>query len=97
MADPIISKVITVKAATTNDGEFVILRNLTRGGQLTAPVKDEAAIFNPAPNTQWREKDLLQAEIRGRLQGAKQQTIQSGGTKITIKTSTDTSSPSVSL
>jgi len=99
MAAPVLSKIISVKVETANVGEFVIVRNLTRGGQLTAPVKgtDRSVVFNPAPTTQWFEKDLIQAEIRGRLQGAVQKNIQAGGTKMTITGVTDTSTPGVSL
>ena len=101
MADPILSKIISVKCGEANVGEFVIIRNLTRGGQLTAALKgsgtNREAIFNPAPKTQWREKDLIQAEIRGRLQGVKQEKIQAGGTTIRITGVTDTSTPGVSL
>jgi len=97
MANPKLVKLISVTARNANDKEFVIIRNLTRGGQLTQPIKDEQTIFNPAPDIQWEEKDLIQAEIRGRLQGVKQGRIQNGGVEITITTSPDTSTPGVSL
>jgi len=97
MAAPVRPKIITVLARNTNDGEFVIIRNLTKGGQLTQKITSEEAIFNPAPTTQWEEGDLIQGEIRGRLQGVEQKTIKKGGTNITLATSTDTTTPGVSL
>ena len=102
MADPKLSKMLGVKVAAANIGEFVIVRNLDRGGQLTGAVKgtDRSVVFNPAktiPNLQWQEQDLIQAEIRGRLQGVKQERIRKGGIDIQIDASTDTSTPGVSL
>ena len=101
MADPKLVATIGVKVGTTaNVGEFVILRNLTRGGKLTGAVKgtDRSIVFNPAPSTQWEVGDQLQAEIRGRIAGVKQEIISKArGAIITISASTDTNKPGVSL
>lgn len=100
MADPKLAKIIGVKVAGANVGEYVILRNLTRGGQLTDKVSgtDRGVAFNAAPATQWREKDKVQAEIRGRLQGVVQGTIESGGIReMKITATADTTTPEVSL
>ena len=101
MAAPILVTTVGVKVGTTaNIGEFVILRNLTRGGQLTEKLggTDRSVVFNPAPSVQWEVGDQLQAEIRGRLQRVKQETISKArGVVITISASTDTSTAGVSL
>ncbi len=102
MAAPNLAKTIGVKVALANEGEYVIVRNLTRGGQLTQKLSgsDKGTVFNPAPSLAWQDKDLIQAEIRGRLAGVSQKTIQSGGVQFTSKdlaAAADTSSPGVSL
>ena len=65
MAAPLLAKIIGVKVPAANIGEFVIIRNLTRGGQLTQKLAGTTrnTVFNPAPKLQWVEKDLIQAEI----------------------------------
>ena len=99
MADPVISKVIGVKVGAANIGETVIVRNLSRGGKLTGAVAgtDRSINLNAAPATAWQEGDLIQGEIRGRVAGAKQETIKKGGATIRISATADTSSPSVNL
>ncbi len=102
MADPVRPVTIGVKVSAANIGEFVIIRNLTKGGKLTGKLvgTDRGIVFNPAPSTQWENKDLIQAEIRGRLAGAAQKTIQGEGVVFTSKdlgAAADTSSPGVSL
>lgn len=99
MADPNLPKGIGVKCPEANIGEYVIVRNLTRGGQLTGKVtkSDGGVTFNPAPDLQWQNKDLIQAEIRGRLQGVKQGTIAAGGVVIRLIGTADTTTPGVSL
>ncbi len=102
MAAPILSKAIGVKVSIANIGEYVIVRNLTRGGQLTGKVEgtDRSIIFNPAPALAWQDGDKIQAEIRGRLQGVAQQIIKSGKADFTSKelgAAADTTTPGVSL
>ena len=77
MAAPKLPVTIGLKVPIANVGEFVIIRNLTRGGQLTGQVRgtDRSAVFNPAPTTQWENGDLIQAEVRGRIAVAKQETV----------------------
>ncbi len=99
MAAPKLAKVIGVKVPAANIGEFVIIRNLTRGGKLTGAVKgtDRSINFNAAPVTEWEAGDVIQGEIRGRIAGVKQETISAGGAQIRISAAADTSSPSVNL
>ncbi len=102
MADPILAKVIGVKVASANIGEYVIIRNITRGGKLTGALKgkDKSIAFNPAPDLQWQDGDTIQAEIRGRLQGVKQKVIRSGGVQFTgsdLVGTADTTTPEVLL
>ncbi len=102
MAAPILSKAIGVKVSLANIGEYVIVRNLTRGGQLTGKVEgtDRSIIFNPAPSLAWQDKDLIQSEIRGRLQGVAQKRIESGTVQFASKdlgAVADTTTPGVSL
>jgi len=102
MADPIIPVVIGVKVPTANIGEFVIVRNLTRGGKLTKALRgtDRSVVLNPAPSLRWQEGDTIQAEIRGRLAGVAQKTIESGKVQFTgsqLGATVDTSTPGVSL
>ena len=99
MAAPNLPVAIGLKVAAANIGEFVIIRNLTRGGQLTASVKgtDRGVNFNPAPSTAWQDGDLLQAEIRGRVKAVQQKTIRSGTARFLLAATTDTTTPGVSL
>ncbi len=103
MANPVLAKLIGVKVGTTaNVGEYVIVRNITRGGQLTQKLSgtDRSTVFNPAPALAWQDGDLIQAEMRGRLAGVAQRKIQSGGVQFTagdLSVSADTSSPGVDL
>lgn len=103
MANPVLVKTIGVKlGSTANEGEFVTVRNLTRGGKLTGAVKgtDRSIVFNPASSLTWRDGDVIQAEASGRLAGVKQKTIQSGGVGFSIQDMgvvADTGTPGVSL
>ncbi len=99
MANPVLAKIIGVKVGAANIGEYVIVRNLKRGGQLTGAVAgtDRGIVFNPAPSLAWQDGDDVQAEIRGRLQGYKRTTIQNGGVDIRITAVVDTTTPGVSL
>ena len=103
MANPVLAKLIGVKVGTTaNIGEYVIVRNLTRGGQLTQKLAgtDRSTVFNPATSLAWQDGDVIQAEIRGRLTGVAQKTIRSGGVSFSANdmgASADTGSPGVSL
>ncbi len=99
MANPVLAKLIGVKVNNANVGEYVIVRNLTRGGQLTQKLvgTDRGTVFNPATSLAWQDGDSIQAEIRGRLQGYKKVTIQHGGADIRITAVADTTTPGVSL
>ncbi len=99
MAAPNLVTAIGIKAGAANIGEYVIVRNFTRGGKLTGKVAgaDRSIVFNPAPSTQWQEGDVIQAEIRGRLQGVKKVTIQGGSANIKLTGVADTTTPGVSL
>ena len=99
MANPNLVTVVGVKVAAANIGEVVTVRNLTRGGKLTAMISgtDRNAVVNPAPSAQWQNGDVIQAEIRGSVDGVKQTKVQAGGAKIIIAASADTSIPSVNL
>ncbi|MAF50792.1 MAG: hypothetical protein CMH64_01745 [Nanoarchaeota archaeon] len=97
MAAPVLAKIIAIKVAATT-GETVLVRNNTRGGILTALVNSSGeAVINPATSLKWQDGDALFAEIRGSVTGFKAGTIQSGGAKLIISASADTSSPGVSL
>lgn len=102
MTAPVLAKTIGVKVALANEGEYVIIRNLTRGSQLTQKLSgtDRGTVFNPAPSLAWQDEDLIQAEIRGRLVGVSQKTVQFGGIKFSSKdlgAVTDTDTPGVNL
>ncbi|KKK88072.1 hypothetical protein LCGC14_2746840 [marine sediment metagenome] len=102
MANPVLAKVIGVKVSAANVGEYVIVRNLTRGGKLTGPLAgtDRNTVLNPAPDSEWQNGDLIQAEIRGRLQGVAQRKIVSGGVQFSagdLGAAADTTTPGVTL
>lgn len=100
MAAPKLVKLIGVKVTSSSVGEYVIVRNLTQGGQLTQRVAgtDRSTVFNPVDSDlEWVQGDLVQAEVRGRITGAKQATLNAMGTTITIPASTDTSTDGVTL
>ena len=102
MASPTLAKLIGVKVPNANIGEYVIVRNLTRGGKLTGPLAgtDRNTVLNPAPDSEWQNGDLIQAEIRGRLQGVKQRKIRSGVVQFEgtdLGAAADTTTPEVLL
>ena len=101
-AAPKLPVTVGVKVSSANIGEFVIIRNLTNGEQLTGKLEgtDRSIVFNPAPSAQWEDGHVVQAEIRGRLAGVAQKTIKSR--TVQFKTTdlaavTDTSTAGVSL
>ena len=96
MAAPVRPVVIGATVNNSNDGEFVIVRNLTRGGQITGPLKSGKVALTPAPSLQWENGDQVQGEIRGRLKGVRQSKIAAGGATLGIPSAADTS-PGVSL
>lgn len=99
MANPNLAKVIGVKVSAANIGEYVIVRNLTKGGQLTGKLEksDRGHVFHPTASLGWVDGDVIQGEIRGRIQGVKQETIQSGSAIIKITGTADTTTPGVNL
>jgi len=97
MAAPKLPKTIGVTVNNGNDGEFVIVRNFTRGGQITGTLKSGKAALTAAPALQWENGDIVQGEIRGRLKGVKQTKIQAGGVSISIHAAADITTPGVSL
>ena len=99
MADPILSKTIGVKVSAASAGDYVIVRNITRGGQMTGKVNatDKGIVFNRAITAQWENKDVVQGEITGSVSGVGQATIRGGGAVIKITASADTSTPGVLL
>ena len=100
MPAPNIPANIGVKVPNANEGEFVIVRNLTRGGQLTGALSgtDKNIVFNKAPAGEWQDKDLIQAEIDGSVTGMKQGTIATRKVDVSIKdASADTSTPGVDI
>ena len=99
IAAPKLPVVIGVKVGTANIGEYAIVRNLTRGGQLTGRLQgtDRSVNLNPAPGTQWENGDLLQAEVRGRIVGVQQQTINKRRAVFNITAATDTATDGVTL
>ncbi len=94
-----LAKTIGVKVVAATEGEYVRVRNLTRGGTLTGALQgsDKSIVFNPAPTLQWQDGDLIQAEIEGSVAGVKQEKIEKGGAIIKISAAADTSLPEVSL
>ena len=99
MAAPKLAKIIGVKVAAANIGEYVILRNLDSGRQLTAKISgtDRNVVFNIAPDVEWNNEDRVQAEISGSVSGFVSGKIQSGGANLKIAASADTSTAGVSL
>ena len=99
MAAPKLAKNIGIKVPAANIGEYVAVKNMTRGGQLIQKLAgtDRSIVFNPAPALQWQENDEVQAEMHGRLNGYARKKLQSGGTTFTLDLSADTSTPGVSL
>lgn len=97
MADPIRTRTIGVKVADATEGEYVILRNLDTGAQLTDKLSSKKEVVFKCPITNWRNDDKVQAEIDGSVAGTAQQKIQTGGAVITLSATADTSTPGVSL
>ena len=100
MADPKLVKTIGIKVPNANIGEYITVKNLTRGGQVSAKLAgtDLSAVVNPAPSLQWQDGDMVQGEIHGRLNGYQRIKIQSGGANIFSLTATaDTTTPGVAL
>ena len=100
MADPVFSKIIGIKVVGANAGEYVRLRNNTRGDQLTDKLNSALeVIFNPANSSdvQWYVNDEIVAELMGRVTGVKSFKLATGQTTQTITATADTSTPGVSL
>ena len=96
---PNLPVVIGFKVTGANVGEYVIVRNLTRGGQLTGRLAgtDRSVNLNPAPALQWENGDLLQGEVRGRITGVQQQKIDRRRAVFKITAATDTATDGVTL
>lgn len=97
MPDPVRTRTIGVKVADATAGEYVIIRNLDTGAQMTDKLNSKMEVVFKAPITNWRNEDKIQAEIDGSVAGVKQTTIGSGGASINLSASADTSTPGVSL
>ncbi len=98
MAAPIQVALVGVEVSAATAKEYVIIRNITRGAKLTGALgTNKQIVFNKAPTSEWQNGDLIQAEIRGRVQGVKQETIRHGGATIKISAEADTTTPGVSL
>lgn len=100
MAAPKLSKIVGVKVAAANIGEFVILRNLSNGETLTKAIvgTDKSVVFNAAPDSEWNAGDQIQAEVTGRLTGVKREKITTGKTPdIIIAASVNTATLGVTL
>lgn len=94
---PTLPTQISVKVAGANAGEYVIVRNLTNGEQVTDKLagSDKATVLTPTST--WSKGDKIQAEIRGARNGVEQITFQGGNAQISITATADTSTPGVSL
>ena len=99
MAAPKLVRTIGVKAPDLSIGEYVTIKNLSRGGQLIQKVDgtDRSTVFNPAPSLEWQDGDIVHAEVHGRVNGYTRTKISSGGSLITISASADTTTPGVAL
>ena len=97
MADPVRTRTIGVKAVDGTEGEYVILRNLDTGAQMTDKLNSKKEVVFKCPITNWRNGDKIQAEIDGSVAGVAQKKIQTGGAMITLSATADTSTPGVSL
>ena|SRR3990167_7165960 len=97
---PVKPKVIGVKCEAANAGEYIIVRNLTNGQIKTQAIggSDKSTVVDAAPDFEWSEGDLIQAEIQGRVKGSKQGRIQAGGVQIILNNATaDTATPGLTL
>ncbi len=97
MPDPVRTRTIGVKVADGTEGEYIILRNLDTGAQMTDKLNSEKEVVFKAPITNWRNGDRVQAEIDGSVAGIESKKIQSGGAKFNLTATADTSTPGVSL
>ena len=78
MADPKKAAAMGVKVPNATAGEFVILRNLTRGGKLTQVLSGASnpnTVFNAAPAIEWKEGDVIRnltrgGKLTGKIQGS---------------------------
>ena len=95
MADPIRQRIISVKVAAANIGEYVKVTNHTSGGQFYGRVQgtDRSVIINQDDDFTWANGDTIQAEIHGRLNGYARGIIQAGGADLRIEASVDTTTP----
>ena len=95
---PTIPKVIGVKVPLANVGEYVIVRNITTGQEISQKLgSDKGTVVNPSDEFTWAEVDTIQAEMHGRLQGFGTKKISSGGADFTLNLSTDTLTPGLTL
>ena len=100
MAAPTMPGSIGIKVAGANAGEYVVVRNNTRGGQLTGKINSaKEVILNPASSDlDWRDGDDLVIEMSGANKGST--TAKLNGTKgvsVQLAVSADTTTPGVTL
>ena len=99
VADPVRQRVIGVKIPASSIGEYAKVTNLTSGGQFYGRIAgvNREIIISPGEDFTWKNDDIIQAEIHGRINGYARGTIQAGGLTLTVNTSTDTTTPGADL
>jgi len=98
MPTPTSTITIGAKSSTLNAGSYIIFRNLTRGGKVTARCNSSGeAIPDDIPNT-WVNGDKVSIEVRGKYNSSTVKTITKGGIDCDLGTlSEDTNTVAVDL
>lgn len=99
MATRTIGKVIHITVTNGTAGEVVKVTNLTTGGTVSGKIDSnkQVALNSAESGVEWANGNVVQAEINGRINGVQTGTITSGGVKITLGASADTSTKGVSM
>ncbi|KKN24752.1 hypothetical protein LCGC14_0891780 [marine sediment metagenome] len=99
MPTPPTLNLISVKCANLSDGEYVKITNLSANAtsQLVKVASGEA-VLNIANLTGWSTGNTISIETQGRIVESSSTTISTtGGTKVTLSSSTAASDPAVDM
>ena len=100
MPDPIKGKIIGVTVTNGSAGEKVTIRNLSRNSPVLTETLDankQAALNTANAGVSWLAGDVVQIQIAGRINQAKQETLAGGGASVTLGNSASTTLPAVNL
>ena len=92
---------IGIKSSSATDtGDKIVIQNLTSGGKLEGAFDDSEEVILAIPPDfayTWKNGDVLQVSVSGRLVGSSAATITKNSVNLSLTTTADTASPAVDL